>query len=143
MSSRTSRFLGRVLVVAACITAMLAVPAFASGGNSKPIPLGEYSWAGHGNNSERTALVTVAKTGRSAYLAYGYLTIGCKLDSGLTRRPSAIRNGRFVVHAEHFIGRGTDRITGKFLTGRRVRLSGKCGQVTARYSGQDSPGSGA
>ena len=124
MNSRTARF----LVAAACATVCTtAVPALASSGSARPIPLAEYQYYGHSAG----LLATVAKSGRRVYLSYA-----CSMDNDATAHPVAIRNGRFVVHMRRFIGRQTDKITGRFISGRRIRFtSALCGDHTAKFTG--------
>ena len=130
-----------ILVAAAAATAcMTAAPALASGGSAKPIANGQYQWG----NDFSSLTVTVSKTGRRVWMSYT-----CEIDQGQTpnRHPVAIRNGRFVVHAKRNpredggVG-GTDKIAGRFMSGKRIRLTThtSCGNVTAKYIGQVGDG---
>lgn len=124
----TSRLPGRVLVLAACITAMLSVPAFATSGAKPIIKKGIYEWSGSGDIqvyvvSKRSLHVThVACNGK-------FLSITSRQE-GLAK----IKNGQFVFHFHWDKTQKPGVLKGTFV-GKRLKLTDACGKRIATFRG--------
>jgi hypothetical protein len=122
----TSRLLGRVLVLAVCITALLAVPAFATGGAVKK---GVYEW--DGKNAGIQVYVRSTRSMRVTEISCkgNYLTL-----TSLQEATAKIKNGQFVFQFRWDKTQKPGRIAGTFA-GKRLKLTGACGQHTATFRG--------
>jgi hypothetical protein len=129
-----SRLLGRVLVLAACITAMLAVPAFATGGAVKK---GIYQVS-----NRTTAVQVFVKTKSVLYVTQ----ISCKGNfytpgdiyyrgSGNGKPPKIpINSGRFTFHFPWDKTQERGTIKGTFA-GKVVHVTiSKCGKMTLKFT---------
>jgi hypothetical protein len=123
----TSPLLGRVLVLAACIVAILAVPALAT--TTTPPKKGVYEWEAPGADIQLAVL-----SAHSIYVS----NVACKGNFfTVTSRHEAmakLTNDHFVFRFRLDKTHKPAMIAGTFV-GKRVKLTGECGNHIATFRG--------